>query len=131
MSQRAAFKSKKMRADRKDKLDSIAFVWAANDKEWDSMFNKLREYKRTHGDCLVPHVYASDKKLGNWVRIQRAAFKANKIRADRKEKLHSTGFVWAVHKLEEWDSMFDRLKAYKRMHGDNKCRNIECRATHL
>jgi hypothetical protein len=40
--------------DRIARLDSIGFVWDARDRQWESMFAKLKDYYRKHGDCLVP-----------------------------------------------------------------------------
>ena len=61
------------------------------------MFEKLKAYKREHGDCLVPKEYDEDKSLGLWVRMQRMQRKANRLTAERKAKLDSIGFVWEPH----------------------------------
>ena len=122
--QRTAFKANKLSADRKAKLDSIGFVWVAGHTSkglpWDEMFEKLKEYKRQHGNCLVPKRYKIDPALGNWVNYQRNANKMNKISDERKAKLDSVGFSWgtvgSVSKI--WTEMFERLKEYKRQHGN-------------
>ena len=60
------------------------------------MFEKLKEYKQQHGDCLVPKRYKIDPALGYWVGNQRTAHKTNKISDERKAKLDSIGFVWEL-----------------------------------
>lgn len=45
------------------------------DDQWDVMFALLEEYKRQHGDCLVPKRYAPNPKLGTWVDTQRVQYK--------------------------------------------------------
>ena len=54
-------------AERKAKLDSIGFVWEPYDEQWNEMFEKLKAYKREHGDCLVPAAIPKDKHLVYWV----------------------------------------------------------------
>ena len=39
-------------------------------EQWEATFARLIQYKRIHGDCLVPYRYAQDLKLAYWVRTQ-------------------------------------------------------------
>ena len=48
----------------------------------------------------MPAQYAADKQLGLWVNRQRQNYKANKLLAERKEKLESIGFVWDVREFK-------------------------------
>mmetsp|Transcript_7266 Transcript_7266/g.9411 ORF Transcript_7266/g.9411 Transcript_7266/m.9411 type:complete len:320 (-) Transcript_7266:270-1229(-) len=82
---------------------------------WTGKFNRLKEYKEKHGDCLVPSLYENDPKLGTWVRWQRT--KQNKMSEDRRRRLESIGFQWHVQQ-DAWSDMFERLKKYKEKHGD-------------
>ena len=66
-------KSSFMLQERIDLLDSIGFVWTVGrDQEWDLLwlerFEELRNYKETHGDCLVRRCHPT---LGSWVNRQR------------------------------------------------------------
>ena len=79
--------------DRKRRLDDVNFAWSARDfkksktgkregsvvseckpksydLQWNEMLEKLKEYKETEGDTLVPKRY-KDKRLGTWVDTQR------------------------------------------------------------
>jgi hypothetical protein len=91
---------KKFRPDRKRILDEIGFVWtventtSTNDKLWHLQHEKLVEFKRTNGHCLVPFKYQQDKALGNWVSKQRKLHKNNKMRPDREKLLDKIGFAW-------------------------------------
>lgn len=66
---------KRLTKERKEKLDALGFVWSLRSKRvddhWDTMFQKLVEYKEQHGDCLVPSRYEVEPKLGKWVETQR------------------------------------------------------------
>ena len=52
----------KTKKERRDKLNSIGFVWSVReagrssklDKKWNDKFERLVQYKQEHGDCLVP-----------------------------------------------------------------------------
>ena len=74
---------------RQRELDAIGFVWVVKERSrqltpaagvhaskedrfnarWNVMFDKLKEYKAEHGDCLVPKSYdcTDGTPLGRWV----------------------------------------------------------------
>lgn len=94
------------------------------------MFQRLKDYKTTHGNTNVPKKYKDDNdddnnnnndndtrknknspSLGNWVSKQR--FEAlvyqntngdeGQITPDRISKLESIGFVWELGRQDEWE----------------------------
>jgi hypothetical protein len=92
-----------MRLDRKRLLDEVGFVWKVqgdrnidiNDKVWHQQYEKLVEFKRKKGHCLVPRrKYEQDRSLAKWVSHQRNHHKNNKLRLDRKKLLDEIEFVW-------------------------------------
>ena len=97
------------------RLESIGFVWDALDQQWEEMFLKLEEYRRQHGDCLVPFNYKHDPSLGDWVSNMRRR-RAN-IHSQRKCRLESIGFVWDARD-HTWESMFAKLDEYRQKHGN-------------
>ena len=50
-----------------------------------SMYDQLKAYKETYGDCLVPKRYKENPKLGTWIDTQRVQYKK------LKKKLESQG----------------------------------------
>lgn len=93
--------------ERRKRLEEVGFVWSARegekgidvarvtrntyDDQWDNMFEKLKEYKQTHGDCLVPKRYKDNPKLGTWVDTQRVQFKKlQKILASKGKTTETT-----------------------------------------
>ena len=60
----------KTKQERRDKLNSIGFVWSVRergrsskwDKRWNDKFERLVQYKQEHGDCLVPQNYKEYKE---------------------------------------------------------------------
>ena len=60
--------------ERLRRLEEIGFQWKVKhkmkryyDKQWDSMFEKLKVFKEKNGHCNVPKRNPSDLKLGTWV----------------------------------------------------------------
>jgi Helicase associated domain len=130
--------------DRFAKLQSIGFVFRALpddsiDARWNRLFDRLVQYQRRHGDCLVPNKYPDDPELGHWVQRLRksgggnsnsdhaATAKANNNKTtttiktlvlpqDQRRQLDSIGFDWHPHEAT-WQSMFRRLQQFQRQHG--------------
>jgi hypothetical protein len=98
--------------ERVDKLNSIGFDWSPWDTKWQMRVNQLLEYKREHGDCLVPVQYPTNRQLGRWVSTQRKyrklfnEGKATRITEKRIKQLTSIGFVWNRWE-QKWNNSFD------------------------
>jgi uncharacterized protein YbgA (DUF1722 family) len=110
--QRRGFHTKnEMRLDRKDLLDKIEFVRRVdiadkNAKSWQQQYEKLVEFKRKNGHCIVPQVYEQDKSLGNWVSNQRSFHTKNKMREYRKKQLDEVDFVWRVEIVDNLEKQW-------------------------
>eukprot|EP00980_Cylindrotheca_fusiformis_P009645 scaffold2134_cov93-Cylindrotheca_fusiformis.AAC.7 len=81
-------------------LESVGFVWNANNLVWEERLNDLAEYRRVFGDCNVP---TKSKQLGNWVKCQRRQYKkyvrgdkTSTMTVDRIQRLNQLGFCWEV-----------------------------------
>jgi hypothetical protein len=132
--QRCIHASNKMRPERKDLLDELEFVWRVEiadnqDKQWRQQYEKLVEFKRKNGHCMVPKVYEQDKSLGTWVKTQRGLQSKNKMRQDRKEMLDELRFAWRLEIADsnhwrtyrcstnydkKWCQQYDKLVELKR-----------------
>jgi uncharacterized protein YbgA (DUF1722 family) len=114
-----------MSQDRKNLLDALKFDWKSkgHDKSWNHQFEKLVEFRRKNGHCIMPPNYEQDKRLDNWVNKQRTYRKADKLRQDRKELLDELGFVWRAGSNEnnwfdkKWEQQFEKLVEFKRKNG--------------
>jgi len=99
------------------------------DKRWHLQYQKLPEFKRKNGHCMVPRGYKEDKSLGSWVSLQRTFHTNKKIRQDRKKLLNELGFVWRVDTAKwkadmivahipgedkKWHQQYDKLLEFKR-----------------
>lgn len=90
--------------------------------QWSQKFDELCEYRRTRGDCLVPHRYKANPSLGRWVKRQRYQYKLWKsgqpstMTQDRARVLESIGFVWDSQGAC-WEERLDELKRFKDEYG--------------
>ena len=82
---------------------------------WDDMFHRLVVYRAEHGHVDVPR--AENKRLGEWVALQRRTLTNAPLDNERRQRLDSIGFTWNGF-MSHWLEMFRRLVAYKEQHGD-------------
>lgn len=91
---------------------------------WEERYEELKEYKRVHGNCVVPKNYGA---LGSWVRSQRHLRKeqgtmgvsfegGGPLSQERIDRLSKLGFVWDVHQYQ-WTQTYHELLAYREEHG--------------
>jgi hypothetical protein len=93
--QRTLFISKKLKANRYEKLVGIGFTFedvnvVINNEKWNRRFVELVEYEEKNGHCNIPRTNGS---FGSWISTQRTLFRSNKLKADRYEKLVGIGFA--------------------------------------
>eukprot|EP00979_Chaetoceros_neogracilis_P008567 scaffold1904_cov280-Chaetoceros_neogracile.AAC.29 len=126
--QKTLLRSKKLNADRYDKLVGIGFVledarFASDNVRWNTRFVELEKYKEKNGHCNCPITNGS---FGRWVSAQRTLLRSKKLNADRHEKLVGIGFVLEDAKLvnsktkseyENWNRLFVELVEYKKKNG--------------
>jgi hypothetical protein len=73
--QRTNYNANKLSPQRIEKLNEVEFVWDHLEAQWWERFEELKEYRRDHGDTLVPVNYPSNPSLGMWVNTQRQDYK--------------------------------------------------------
>ena len=61
-----------MPAERRQRLNSIGFVWDAHAEDWEDGFVALKKFKAREGHCRVSQQHVEGTfKLGQWVSSQR------------------------------------------------------------
>ena len=89
---------------------------------WKERFEELIEYREKYGHCLVPHNWAGNVALAQWVKRQRYQYKLlqegkhSTMSVERMDILNSMGFVWDSHKVS-WEEKFVQLQQYSARHG--------------
>lgn len=81
-------------------LVALGFVWVVRDDAaaWSAGVTALDQYRRDHGDVLVPHwfVTADGLQLGRWVDSRRVEYRSGAMPADRVRALEVLGMVWRL-----------------------------------
>jgi hypothetical protein len=121
--QRLLLRSKKLKADRYEKLVGIGFTFVYKSNVWNIHFMELVKYKENNGHCNIPT--KKNGSLGSWISIQRLLFRFKKLKADRYEKLVGIGFTFEdVTVLEfkgkldqQWQDMYQKLLEHKETNG--------------
>ena len=112
------------------------------DTNWESMYEQLKDFKEDYGHSFVPVKLKSGKtELGNWVVLQRAAYKKMKegkkssMKQERLDKLKELDFAFNARDTDvdraqdeyydyegdaenAWCEYFERLKKYKEDNGE-------------
>jgi hypothetical protein len=101
--------------ERRQRLDSIGFVWAFQTLPWEAGFAALKEFKSREGHCRVPRRHeVGNFKLGDWVRRQRT--EKNTMSTGCRRQLAAIGFVWDTYE-DKWEKNFATLKRFKSREG--------------
>ena len=113
-----------------NRLDEIGFEWTPRDldKLWNEMLRRLKRYKLSHGNCLVPKRYEEDPKLGRWVAYQRNMHKKGRLNSERQTLLEQNGFVWSLRESrhqpqfdlrlnKKWEENYEKLCLFREENG--------------
>ncbi len=127
--QRLQRKNGKLDAEREKRLSEAGFEWEPHQSQWQRLYEQLRAFKQTHGDCRVPAGWKENPQLAHWVAVQRATRKAGKLSAERTKALEHLGFAWAAEHLphthsqrsrssSDWEQMFSKVKDFQQLNGN-------------
>ena len=100
---------------RKNKLNSIGFIWDPQNDKWESGFTAFVLYQQRYGHTLVPKEFIiDDYPLGQWVGVQRQS-KAS-LSDDRVSRLSESGFIWNAIDFN-WEMGFKSLLDFFKTNG--------------
>jgi len=92
---------------------------------WESGMAQLRDFKLLNGHTDVPHIYAANQPLGNFVKSIRQNYKNMQKGKDTKilneqriYELQLMGFKLQVRQREPWEQRFGELRQYVQKHGN-------------
>ena len=122
--QRKLYRDGKIKADRKEKLDSIGMIWDVSrdyDRRWEEKYKLAKDYYEKHGNLIIPRgykVYCDYLKkevfLKTWLYYQRLYYKDGSLSLERKKKLEALGIIWDISEEREivWNKTFELAKNY-------------------
>jgi hypothetical protein len=105
--------------ERIDLLNELLFTWTIRSRDslgesWNERLQSLREYRATHGNCLVPSRYPPNPELGVWVGTQRTQYRLymkakesgqplsgmSAMNEERIRQLEELNFAWALRGVD-------------------------------
>jgi hypothetical protein len=107
--QRTVYKAGKLDADRQRRLTALpGWTWDPFGAQWEDAFAKLAQYAEREGHTRVTRFHLEHGlKLGKWVSVQRIAYKAGRLDADRQRRLEGLpGWSWGQRKALEKGRQF-------------------------
>lgn len=97
-----------------------------HEEKWNVHLEQLRDFKKMHGHCLVPHTFPENQHLARWVKRQRRQYKlmlagqpSSTMTQERVNILNAEGFIWDSHDII-WRERFNQLLEYKNLHGHTR-----------
>ena len=99
-----------MAEQRKQRLDTLKFVWDPLAEDWEQGFTALKVFYDREGHCRVTDIHIEgDYRLGQWVRSLRE--RQDSVNSERRQRLNALGFVWAAF-ADDWERGFAALKVF-------------------
>ncbi|MGV3640553.1 MAG: helicase associated domain-containing protein, partial [Adhaeribacter sp.] len=103
-------------------LDQLGVNWdmsVSRDHRWEVMFWRLSDFYKSFGHCRVPQLWANDKQLAHWVRVQRLKHAQGKLRQDRERRLNELNFTWTIQVVydAQWQKFFQALLSFRNRYG--------------
>lgn len=120
---RGTSKASPLSARQIELLDKIGFRWDGvadrADEIFEERFEQLLEFRQVNGHCEVPANFSENKELASFVSDIRRKFKGGMLSSERIARFDAIEFMWTTDGLNQaWLAMFQRLLAYKEVHGD-------------
>ena len=63
--------------DRIEQLEELDFVWDVREKQWWTMFGRLKDYQKLHGHVTIETSDFVNEDLRQWLNDQRYFYKSN------------------------------------------------------
>ncbi len=94
--QRKRIKAGKMEEEKLQRLLAVGFVPDPYEEAWERGYDHAKAYYALYGHLQMPDSYCTEDgyPLGDWLRAQRRAEQAGKLKEDRRSRLNALRFRW-------------------------------------
>ncbi|TXJ02084.1 MAG: hypothetical protein E6Q32_03240 [Neisseriales bacterium] len=110
--------------EREKKLEQLGIKWAStlprdllNEQKWDTQFNMLNDFIKTHNRYPKKPIFAHrnnkthETLLAKWLGIQRIKFSRKLLSQERINKLNTINFIWSDTD-HNWEYKYQELVQY-------------------
>jgi len=104
--------------ERRQRLESLGFIWSVNDHSWNEGIDHLKKFIQVNKTGFVPTKFIDPDdgfQLGSWAMTWRG--RPERMSKKHRKQLDSMGFVWNALEMK-WDEAFRRLEEYISEHGN-------------
>lgn len=128
---RKAYKKGTLSEEQIKQLEEIGMIWDVRQHQWESMYEQAQQYYRHNGNlAITPKM---DKKLYQWLKIQRMLYIDGKKLSEKQRELLSEIQIDEETKIEVetqsktkkrpsrsdvWEGMYEQALQYYHLHGD-------------
>jgi hypothetical protein len=84
---------------------------------WEEMYARLVAFHQQHGHARVPAQFTADRKLGNWVSMQRHLATRGDLLPARRARLEELAFEFKLKARADWAQGYARAVAFHTLHG--------------
>ena len=102
-------------------MNALGMRWQSkNDIAWENGFKHAKAYADKHGSADAPLSYVCDDgyKLGVWLSKCREKYAKGTLTDSQIKQLEDIKIVWNKSRRNDWDSCFEKAKAYYKAHGN-------------
>jgi len=106
--------------ERIDQLEQLDFVWRYREKQWWTMFGRLRDYEKIHGHLIIEVTDFVNEDVRQWLNEQRYFYKSNtkghRLTRERIEALQNLpGFRWSgkqakIPTKDDWTQLLGAIR---------------------
>jgi hypothetical protein len=115
--QRAQKKAGTLVSEKERRLNEIGFIWKNDNRNWDTMFRALTQFKQREGHFEVHVKHVEDGlKLGSWNGRQKQMKNSGTLVPERERRLNEIGYIWRDNRGKR-DDMFRALTQFKQREG--------------
>ena len=104
-----------------EQMNALGMRWQSkNDIAWENGFKHAKAYADKHGSADAPLSYVCDDgyKLGVWLSKCREKYAKGTLTDSQIKQLEDIKIVWNKSRRNDWDSCFEKAKAYYKAHGN-------------
>lgn len=121
--QRKKYKKGNLSEEKTRLLEKIGFIWKIHEDSWKNNYQKLVNFNNKFGHCIVFRKNKKEGALGVWVKLQRQAYKKNKLSKEQIRLLKKLKFNFNPSK-EKWETQYKKLVHFQKLQG-------HCNVSHL
>lgn len=121
-----------LKEDQIAKLNSICFVWNAQDCAWENQYSQLRQYYYKKGHCNISYKDTHLAQLRRWLYVQKQLINNSTTTEKDRQKIERLAAIGVVlhSRRTQWEALLSNILEYKAQHQQSACIPVWFRTKH-